>query len=310
MTAMAAAGAPSEQPPFPPVDLASLACNLDREGDPIERYERLGAEAKAAILSLLGSDWSFEGKRVLDFGCGAGRTLRHFVAEAEGAEIWGADINDACVSWLQERLCPPLHAVHSSVDPPFDAGSGSFDLVWALSVFTHLTENSLPWLLELHRLIKPGGLLIATYMGRWNSQVLDGEPWEEDKIGMNVLRPAQGWEFGGPSVLMSDWWVHAHWGRAFEIVEIEPQIHGQSWALMRKREVEVTVEDLQVPEDDPRELIAIRNNVRQLQREQHQMKRIYEHRIAQAEGTLGWRAENLARRALKRARALGRGGSS
>jgi len=32
----------------------------------------MGAESKRRILEALPADWSFEGKRILDFGCGAG----------------------------------------------------------------------------------------------------------------------------------------------------------------------------------------------------------------------------------------------
>ncbi len=42
---------------------------------------------------------------------------------------------------------------------------GSFDLIWAVSVFTHLAETWSAWLLELHRVLKPGGILLATFMG-------------------------------------------------------------------------------------------------------------------------------------------------
>ncbi len=56
-----------------------------------ELWESLGPETKSALLDLLPDDWSFEHKRVLDFGCGAGRTLRHFVSEAEAGEFWGVD---------------------------------------------------------------------------------------------------------------------------------------------------------------------------------------------------------------------------
>lgn len=144
---------------------------------------------------------------------------------------------------------------------------GSFDLAWALSVFTHLTDSSIPWLHELHRLLKPGGLFIATYMGRWTSEILLGESWDEDRVGMNAVRHDRAWDDGGPSVFMSDWWIQAHWGRAFEILRVEPQIHGQSWALLRKRDVELTPWDLERPADDPRELVALRHNLEQLRRE-------------------------------------------
>jgi uncharacterized NAD(P)/FAD-binding protein YdhS len=61
--------------------------------------------------------------------------------------------------------------------------------------------------------------------------------------------------------------VREHWGRVFEIVEIVPDIHSMSWAVMRRREVELTEEELERPGDDPRVHAAVLNNVRQLERE-------------------------------------------
>ena len=91
-----------------------------------------------------------------------------------------------------------------------------------MSVFTHLTDNSSAWLLELQRLLKPDGLLIATYMGRWNSQFFAGEPWDDIAGRPERAPPMRDWESGGPGVLMSDWWMREHWGRAFEVLEVEP----------------------------------------------------------------------------------------
>jgi hypothetical protein len=94
-------------------------------------------------------------------------------------------------------------------------------------------------------------------------------------------------------VLMSDWWVREHWGRAFELVRVEPEVHGQSWALMRRREVSLTVADLERPADDPREVAALRHNVRQLQRElelrSDEVRRRYE-------GSRSWRLTRPLRR--------------
>lgn len=255
------------EPAYPPFHLANRVCSLDGRGDPFRAYEELGAEARSFLLDLLPHDYTFEDKRVLDFGCGAGRTLRHFLAEAREGEVWGADIDAASIAWLHAHLCPPLHVRRCGPDPPLGLEYGSFDLVWALSVFTHLTDSSIPWLLELHRLLKPDGVLIATYMGRWTSEILLGEPWDEDRVGMNAVGHDRAWDDGGPSVFMSDWWVRAHWGRAFEILRIEPQNHGQSWALLRKRDVELRPADLERPSDDPREHAALRHNLDQLRRE-------------------------------------------
>jgi SAM-dependent methyltransferase len=232
-----------------------------------ELWEQLGPETRTAILDLLPAAWSFDGKRVMDFGCGAGRTLKHFIADADRAEFWGVDIDAASIDLLRETVSPPLHVMRSGYMPRLELESSSFDLIWSISVFTHLTDNSLPWLLELHRLLKPDGLLIATYMGRWTSELLAGEPWDEDRIGMNVLRHNHPADDGAPLTLISEWWVRQHWGRAFEIVEIAQQIHNQSWALMRKRDVELSVAELEAPGDDPREFTALRHNLRQAQRE-------------------------------------------
>lgn len=253
--------------PYPPFELASRVRPLDEFSDPIAAYEEMGAQTKQALLGLLPDGWSFEDKRVLDFGCGAGRTLRHFLAEADGAELWGADQDAASIDWIQANLSPPLNAWRCSHGPPIGLPLGSFDLIWAISVFTHLTVGSIPWLLELHRLLKDDGLLIATYYGRWNSDFLAEEPWEEDRVGMNVLHHNVDWDHGGPVVLMSEWWVREHWGRAFEVIEIAPQIDNMSWALLRKKPVDLTVDDILAPSDDPREHAALRHNLHQVQRE-------------------------------------------
>jgi SAM-dependent methyltransferase len=287
--------------PFPPFPLANRVLALDDRGDPYEVYERLGAETKRALLDLLPDNWSFDGKRVLDFGCGAGRTLRHFLTEAERGDFWGADNHLESIRWLEKALCPPLHVRRSAALPPLGLEYDSLDLAWAISVFTHLTDSSSAWLLELHRLLKPGGLLIATYMGRWNSEVFTGEPWDDDRVGMNVLRHNQGWDAGGPVVLMSDWWVREHWGRAFDILEVASNVHGQSWALMRKRDVELTPEELERPGDDPREYAALRHNLRQLQREVETAAAAVRHEY---EESSSWRVTRPLRKGARLARSL------
>ncbi len=147
---------------------------------------------------------------------------------------------------------------------------------------------------------------MASYTGRWSSELLAGEPWDEDRIGMNVLHHDQAWDDGGPIVLMSDWWVREHWGRAFDVLEVEPLVHGQSWALLRKRDVQITAEELAAPGDDPREYEALRHNLKQLRREQaldaELLRRHYEE-------SLSWRVTSPLRRLGARVRAARRSGA-
>jgi SAM-dependent methyltransferase len=257
--------------PYPPLELANRVGSLEQAAEPMEYYDEIGRRTRSDILDRLPRDWSFAGRRILDFGCGAGRTLRHFAAEAAESEVWGCDIDEPSIRWLSDHLCPPFQVFLNSQEPPLDQASSSFDLIWGISVFTHLTDNWSRWLVELHRILSPNGLLYLTFMGSGMSKIITGESWDEDKIGMNVLKYGQSWELGGPMVMHSPWWIEEHWGRGFEIVSLspdgfacEPSI-GHGFVLMRKRDVSVTAEIFEhVTSGDTRESRALAHSVNQL----------------------------------------------
>lgn len=238
-----------QTPPLPPLDLANRVSSLPDGPDAMNHYEWLGLMARQSIDANLPDDWTYEGKRLLDFGCGAGRTMRHFLDVADRAEVWGCDIDTPSIDWLQDNLCPPLNAFAGGEDPPADLEEGSFDLIWAISVFTHLAGNSAEWLLEIHRLLKGDGILIASFMGQLTHQALTGRPWDEEGTGMKVVGRHNPWDLGGPSVFMSDHWIREHWGRAFEVEIIGPGVEtlNQSWAVMRKKPASLSPEELLAP---------------------------------------------------------------
>jgi SAM-dependent methyltransferase len=294
------ASEPGIFPPFPPLELAHRVGSLADADDAFAHYNELGRHAHDSIVDLLPSDWSFHNKRVLDFGCGAGRTLRHFTQEALECEFWGCDIDADSIEWLKATFTPPFHVFKNAELPPLDLETQSFDFVYAISVFTHLTDSWSRWLLELHRILAPGGLLLATFIGPGAAPHITDEPWLEDRIGMNVLRPGQSWDLGGPMVLHSPWWIRAHWGRAFEILDLQldgfgaRSPEGQGAFLMRKRMVHVTPADLETPEpNEPRELTAAQVNTRALVDELTTLRCDYE-RLAGA-----WRHEEASRKGLQ-----------
>jgi SAM-dependent methyltransferase len=255
---------------MPPLSLANRVGGLAEAEDPYALYEQVGANGRQQILRMLPAGYELEGRRLLDFGCGAGRTLRHFLDEADSAEIWGCDIDDEAIDWLQHNLCPPLHVLRNETAPGLPFEDGHFDVVWALSVFTHLVDSWAAWMLELHRVLADDGILIATTIGPRHSERIAKEGWEEDRIGMNALRQWASYPDRAPKVLHSTWWLRAHWGRAFEILEIDeaPVAVSHRWLAMRKRDLTLTVADLERPEPgEPREFTAVRHHVRQLQRE-------------------------------------------
>lgn len=106
------------------------------------------------------------GGRVLEWGCGPARIIRHLPALL-GPE-WqtsGSDANARTIRWCTEHL-PGIQFVENGTEPPLAFNDASCDCAYAVSVFTHLSaELQRAWASELRRMLKPGGLLICTLNG-------------------------------------------------------------------------------------------------------------------------------------------------
>lgn len=264
--------------PLPPLDLLQRTGHVG-DDDPAAAYLGVGEQIRQQIESFLPADWTWGGKRVLDFGCGAGRVLRQFAAEAAEGEFWGCDIDERSIAWMQEELCPPLHVCNCTETPGLPQADGYFDLIYAISVYTHITDTWAGWLLEHHRVLADGGMLLASFLNAGMSQQIAGEDWDEDRIGMNALWEGNPWDEGGPVVLHSGWWLRAHWGRLFEVVDLVPYTGeekpvGHGLVLLRKKPVKsVTVSDLERLEPgEEREIWALQHHVKQLRREAAQLR--------------------------------------
>jgi SAM-dependent methyltransferase len=260
------------RPPVPPVELATRV-GPGQGTDPIRAYEHEGAAVRARVESMLPEGWTYTGKRVLDFGCGAARVLRHFLDEAETAEFWGCDIDGPSIDWIRANLSPPLCCFRNERTPTLALESDSFHLVYATSVFTHIDASWSDWLLELHRILVPGGMLVASFLGEGMWEAMIGEPYRENEVGITTRRH---WTGADASVFHSEWWLREHWGRAFYVDRVarpprteqgSPQIT-HSYIALRKSAVAITSEQLERREvDEPRELAALETNVRLLRRE-------------------------------------------
>jgi SAM-dependent methyltransferase len=293
------------EPPFPPVDLADRVGQLVGADGSFGAYEAVGKQIRDVVVAAVPADWTWQGKRVLDFGCGAGRTLRHFLDEAAEAEFWGCDIHAPSIEWVNAKLNPPVRAFVNSELPPLPRPDHSFDLIYAFSVFTHIADAWSAWLLELHRLLAPDGFLVASFLGAGLSEAIAGEPWEENRIGMNVLKADQAWDAGGPMVLMSPWWIREHWGRAFEIVTLRddgiPETHGM--VVARPRPVAPSRSQLErIDPAEAREITALQHNIRQLQRESAAASAEASRIVASFERTRSWRLTAPLRRLGERLR--------
>ena len=218
---------------FPPLDL------VVRIGSPsIEGFEHIGSGVKQTISRCLPSDFNFRGSRCLDFGCGIGRVIRHFHTEARTAEFWGCDIDGTSIRWAVENMTPPFRFYQMSQAPSLPFEDSSFDLIYAVGVFSQVFEDWHHWAVEIRRILKPGGTFFMSYAGQAPFEEMLSLPYDgfAQHPGLYVKNPFNSWNRGGPMVFMSPVWVERHWGSLFDIDFIAPDalLDYQSICVMRK----------------------------------------------------------------------------
>jgi len=114
-------------------------------------------------------------RRVLDFGCGCGRTLRWFLRDFPSVEFHGVDVDEEAIAWCRKNL-PGAIFFQNQPKPPLPYPDRHFDVIYCLSVFTHLDEAMQDlWLAELSRLLVPGGVVLLTVHSDLAAKVLDDE---------------------------------------------------------------------------------------------------------------------------------------
>ena len=208
------AATPSDGLPLPPRRLmVRVAMTADAEW--FLRSGRAGYDAIAAHVDLDGVG------SVLDFGCGCGRVTRYF-HDFEG-EVAGSDLSGEAIEWCRDNLAFGTF-VTNKLAPPFVFDDDSFDLVYALSVFTHLTADlQLAWRDELRRVLRPGGRLLITTHGTSYVPRLDSTERASFEAGELVVR----WGDVVGSNLCSSYhperYLRDTFAEGFTFVELEPE---------------------------------------------------------------------------------------
>ena len=150
---------------------------------------RLGAASVRGALLRQGVHLDALGA-MLDFGCGCGRVTRNW-AGLSGVQVAGTDLSRPAVDWCR-RYLPFARFEENGLTPPLVFDDESFDLVYALSVFTHLTADlQLAWRDELRRVLRPGGHLLVTTHGESYLPRLAPDERERFERGELVVRWAE-----------------------------------------------------------------------------------------------------------------------
>jgi len=199
------------------------------------------------LLPAIGAGEVSQRKRVLDWGVGCGRVARYFGA-VPGVELFGVDVDADNVDWCSRNLPGQYRKIPLRPPAPLDAAS--FDLIYGISVLTHLREpDQHAWLAELDRLAAPNAIVLLSFHGTTAANYA-GMPvaalgayldaLERDGFMMtNINKQIE--EFIDErgyylNVAHSSDYVRRVWGEYFEVIDTVPgMVATHDLAVLRKR---------------------------------------------------------------------------
>ena len=197
-----------------------------------------------------------ENGRYFELGCASARVLRHMHTMSD-MECFGCDLNLRHVEWMRMFLDPSITCFQNTALPSLPIQDCYFDVVSAFSVFTHIDDLETAWLMELKRILKPGGLAYLTVA---TDHTWDGFKQDWIKTTFMPMRD-QITEFEiGDELFSGDlprertvfWWtaqkvysclvfhseayLRREWSRHFELVDIVREGHTfQDVVVLRKK---------------------------------------------------------------------------
>lgn len=111
---------------------------------------------RPAMIKLAGD---VRDRRILDAGCGSGPLAKALVDR--GASVTGFDSSEAMISLARKRLGEATELLVADLGQPLPFADDTFDDVVASLVF-HYLQDWLGPLMEIRRVLRPGGRLIMS----------------------------------------------------------------------------------------------------------------------------------------------------
>ena len=156
-------GTTMEGLPVPPASLRYRVHGFPNLDSFLQVGKQCSRDIEAALAKTGKGIDSF--KYVLDFGCGCARTLRWFADRSRSWHLYGTDIDADAISWCRNNLGFASFGVNRPL-PPLEYPNEMFDLIFAVSVFTHLDEDrQFAWRSELKRIARSQAIILITLHG-------------------------------------------------------------------------------------------------------------------------------------------------
>ena len=127
---------------------------------------------------------------IYEWGCGPMRVLRHLPSMFEGRNInyFGSDYNKETVLWAKQNF-KDIEISLNQLSPPLPFRSSTFDIIYSISVFTHLSEElTKRYISDIYRILKKGGIFISTFHGDLNSKLLTNSEKKQFNSGQYIER--------------------------------------------------------------------------------------------------------------------------
>ena len=167
--------------PMPPNYLMYESFQMDRY-----KYFVGGKEDAEWVVDSVKSFIKLNSINVLDWGCGPARIIRHMPSIlGDDNHYFGTDYNVKTINWCKKNF-PNISFSLNGLKPPLQFGDNLFDLIYGISVLTHLSEeNQWLWSKELNRILGDDGIILLTTHGEAFKELM--LPEEIERFDKNEL---------------------------------------------------------------------------------------------------------------------------
>jgi ubiquinone/menaquinone biosynthesis C-methylase UbiE len=152
-------------------------------------YYEQGENSAKWISSHFGKHIDLRNKKILDWGCGPGRIIRHLPQViGNGCEFFGTDYNKKSIDWCSKNI-PDIEFNNNTLEAKLPYKDNTFDVIYGLSIFTHLSEKMHDdWYHELYRVLAKDGIILLTTQGDNYIHKLAEKEQEAYQAGKLVVR--------------------------------------------------------------------------------------------------------------------------